>query len=321
VNHLRAWWDCGHETSLERPYDFWPQWALSRVALPRHDPEQQVTLLAAYDGSGVVVGSALVQLPQVDNPRMVYADVFVPPPLRRRGTGSTLLAEVERRTREAGRSVILVEAFTPPGGESDGSRFGRHRGYEVASTEQSKVLDLRASEPRWAELKAWCDEKQGDYRIVEWADAVPEELMADYSALLSGFLDQIPLGDLALENSEWTPERIRRNEARIRDLGRHDFHAAALTPEGSLCGVTDLRLLPADPHFAYVGITSVLAAHRGHRLGLAMKLAAQRSLHAEFPACELLVTDNAGVNAPMNAVNDRLGYRVIEDLHELQKRF
>lgn len=317
---LRAWWECGHETSLERPYDFWPPWELSREALPRHNPEQQVTLLSAYGGSGAVVGSALVQMPQADNPRLVYADVFVPPALRRSGTGSALLAEVERRTREAGRSVIVVEAFAPPGGKSDGTRFGLARGYDVASTEQQKVLDLADSEPRWPALQAWCEEKRGGYRVVEWRDAAPDELMADYSTLLTGFLDQIPLGDLDLEGSEWTPEHIRRDEARTRDLGRHDFHAAALSPDGTLCGVTDLRLPPADPRFAYVGITSVLEAHRGHRLGLAMKLAAQRSLRAEFPACELLVTDNAGVNAPMNAVNDRLGYRVIEDLHELQKR-
>lgn len=317
---LRAWWDCGHETSLERPYDFWPPWVLSRVALPRPDPEHQVTLLSAYDESGGVLGSALVQLPQVDNPRVVHTDISVPPALRRRGTGAALLAEVERRTREAGRSVILVEAFTPPGGESDGSRFGVKRGYAVASTEHQKVLDLPASEPRWPELRARCAEKQGDYRIVEWGDAVPDGLMADYAALLTGFMDQIPLGDLDLASSVWTPERIRTHEERIRDIGREDFHAASIAPDGRLCGVTDLRLVRADPRFAQVGITNVLDAHRGHRLGLAMKLAAQRSLRAAYPACELLVTDNAGVNAPMNAVNERLGYRVVEDLLELQKR-
>ena len=60
--------------------------------------------------------------------------------------------------------------------------------------------------------------------------------MGDYAVLLSGFLDQIPLGDLDLENSAWTPERIRRNEERIRDLGRDDIHVAALAMDGTLCG-------------------------------------------------------------------------------------
>jgi len=263
---LRAWWACGHETSLERPYDFWPPWALSRVALPRHNPEQDVALLTAYDAADAVAGSALIQMPLADNPRMVYADVFVPAPLRRRGTGTALVAEIERRTRQAGRSVILVEAFTPPGGESDGSRFGLARGYAVASTEQQKVLDLAASEAGWPALQALCDEKRGGYRLVQWREAVPEELMADYAVLLSGFMDQVPLGDLQLESSQWTPERIRRNEERIRDFGRDDVHVAALGPDGRLCGVTDLRVLQAGPRVAQVGITIVAEAHRGHRL-------------------------------------------------------
>ena len=318
---LRAWWDCGHETSLERPYDFWPPWVLSRVALPRPNPEQHVTLLSAYDDAGAVVGSALLQLPLADNPRVAYADLFVPPPLRRRGTGTALLAEVERLARAGGRSVLLVEVFTAPGSESDGSRFGLARGFAVASTEHQKVLDLPASEPGWPALQEWVDERRDGYRIVEWGNTAPDDLLDDYAALVSGFIDQIPLGDLDLESSEWTPERIRANEERIIALGRDDFHAAALTPEGRLCGVTDLRLVRADPRVAHVGITNVLDGHRGHRLGVAMKLAAQRSLRAAYPACELLVTDNAGVNAPMNAVNDRLGYRVVEDLLELQKRF
>lgn len=317
---MRAWWDCGHETSLERPHDFWPPWVLSRVALPRPNPEQHVALLSAYDGRGAVVGSALVAMPLADNPRVVYADVSVPPALRRQGTGTALLAEVERRTREAGRSVILVKAFTPPGGESDGSRFGLTRGYAIASSEHQKVLDLPGSEARWPELQAWCEEKQGDYRIVEWGDAVPEHLIAGYAALLSGFMDQIPLGDLDLESSEWTPERIRTNEQLIREIGRDAFCCAAIAPDGTLCGFTDLRLPRADARVAHVGITNVLDAHRGHRLGLHLKLAAQRSLRAAYPEGELVVTENAGVNASMNAVNERLGYRVVEDLLELQKR-
>ena len=317
---LRAWWDCGHEALSERTYDLWPSWEQSRVWLAHDNPEQQITLLAAYDESGALAGCAHVQMPQVDNPHMVYADVLVPPPRRRRGTGSALLGEVERRTREAGRSVVLVEAFAPSGGESDGTRFGKHRGYAVASVEQQKVLDLAAAEPGWPHLQAWCEETQDGYRIVEWRDAVPEELIEDYAALLSGFMDQVPLGEMELEASVWTPKRVRRNEQRIRALGRADIHVGALTPDGRLCGITDTRVVPADPRIANVGITIVLEGHRGHRLGLAMKLAAQRTLRAEFPTCELLVTDNAGVNAAMNAVNEALGYRVVERSLDVQRR-
>ena len=68
-----------------------------------------------------------------------------------------------------------------------------------------------------------------------------------------------------------------------------------------------------------MGITFVLPGHRGHSLGLAVKLANHRSLMAALPECELVRTSNADVNAHMNAVNETLGYRQVEDILEVQK--
>ena len=42
----------------------------------------------------------------------------------------------------------------------------------------------------------------------------------------------------------------------------------------------------------------VLPQHRGHSLGLAMKLATHRSLAAQVPECGMVPTDNADANAP-----------------------
>ncbi len=38
-----------------------------------------------------------------------------------------------------------------------------------------------------------------------------------------------------------------------------------------------------------------------------------------MPECELVRTSNAEVNSHMNAVNERMGYRLVEDLLEVQK--
>jgi hypothetical protein len=66
-------------------------------------------------------------------------------------------------------------------------------------------------------------------------------------------------------------------------------------------------------------MTMVLPDARGHRVGLAMKLATHRALRASYPACTAVVTSNADVNDHMNAVNEALGYRVVERLPEYQK--
>jgi RimJ/RimL family protein N-acetyltransferase len=51
-------------------------------------------------------------------------------------------------------------------------------------------------------------------------------------------------------------------------------------------------------------------AHRGHRLGLAVKLANLDLLAQRAPKVELIVTGNASVNAPMIAVNEMMGFEV-----------
>ena len=50
---------------------------------------------------GVPAGAGLVNLPQEDNLTVAYAEVTVRPDLRRRGVGTAVLEEVERRSRAA----------------------------------------------------------------------------------------------------------------------------------------------------------------------------------------------------------------------------
>jgi GNAT superfamily N-acetyltransferase len=59
--------------------------------------------------------------------------------------------------------------------------------------------------------------------------------------------------------------------------GRLSVIAAAVAPDGTLAGVSDLRLSMDDPGKAFIGITMVAKEHRGHSLGLAMKLATASS--------------------------------------------
>ena len=51
-----------------------------------------------------------------------------------------------------------------------------------------------------------------------------------------------------------------------------------------------------------------------------MKLGTHRLVAELFPDCAHVETGNAGVNAAMNAVNEQLGYRVVERCLDVQKR-
>ena len=101
---LHRWWEIHHDAQNDRPLDYTASWDVARVSLPTPGPDFHIELFAAYDGD-VMVGAGLVNLPMADNPRMCYFDVWVDWPYRRRGIGSMLLTEVERRARAAGRDL------------------------------------------------------------------------------------------------------------------------------------------------------------------------------------------------------------------------
>ena len=134
------------------------------------------------------------------------------------------------------------------------------------------------------------------------------------------FITRALLGDLDLRASAWPPERIREAEQLQVSVGRHVLTAIAVAPDGAVAGVSDVRVDDTDPAHGQVGITLVDPAHRGRRLGLALKLATHDLALATYPDLVSVDTSNAEVNTWMNAVNEELGYRTIETLLELQKK-
>ena len=53
-------------------------------------------------------------------------------------------------------------------------------------------------------------------------------------------------------------------------------------------------------------------AHRGHRLGLLVKVAMLEMLAGHEPRLERIVTGNADANEHMIAINTELGYQVLD---------
>lgn len=315
---LRAWWEVGHAATRERPGTPFPAWAVSRTALPAANPERDTTLLGAFDGDAMV-GAALLLAPLKENLRTCSFDLYVLPTRRRSGIGSLLLADVEARATALGRTTLQCEGYVPPGETGPAEQFALARGYVVASREGFKELELASYAARRPALLERVGTAADDYTIVTFDTVCPDAHVASFGRLLGMLMSEIPLGDLDLEDSEWTPERLRAAEQRLVGIGRHALTALAIAPDGSVAGSSDVRVNDADPTHAQVGITLVDPAHRGHRLGLALKVATHDLVVATYPQCATVDTCNAEVNAHMNAVNEALGYRHIETLLELQK--
>ena len=68
---------------------------------------------------------------------------------------------------------------------------------------------------------------------------------------------------------------------------------------GRLVACTELSIGAESPWQAWQMLTVVHPEHRGHRLGLAIKLANLDALARHAPQVRVIVTGNAAVNAPM----------------------
>jgi GNAT superfamily N-acetyltransferase len=315
---LRAWWEVGHAATAERPGKPWPVWEQSRLALPADNPERGITLVGAIDGREMV-GAGLLTRTLKENLHTAMAFAYVRPDRTREGIGRRLVEELEVVALGDGRTTVQSEAYLPPGGSGTAEQFARAMGYDVASRESIKELTLTDFVERRDALAASAPVPDG-YRVITFDTVCPDEHVASFGRLLGMLMSEVPLGELDLEASEWTPERIRAAEQRQVDTGRHVQTAMAIAPDGSVAGVSDVRVDDSDPVHGQVGITIVDPAHRGRRLGLALKLATHDLVVATYPDLVSVDTSNAEVNTWMNAVNEALGYRTIETLLELQKR-
>jgi GNAT superfamily N-acetyltransferase len=316
---LRQWYDVWRAGQPHRRADLIPSWAAAEQALSTSPPGFELQLFCAFE-DGTPAGACLVNLPLEDNPTVVYADVMAHPDHRRRGVGTAVLEELECRARAAGRTRVLTEVYQAPDGESGDRAFAEARGYAEANREGVKAIDLTASEARWPDLDDQVSARLGDYRIVTWRDRCPDEYVDSFGTALSRVMGLIPQGDLDLEDRNWTTERVRAAEQRRVGIGLATFESAALAPDGAVVGLTGVRVSTHDPRAAHISVTMVLPEHRGHRLGLAMKLASHRAMRAAVPDCRLVTTSNAEVNSHMNAINEAMGYQVVETLVEFHKR-
>ena len=89
---------------------------------------------------------------------------------------------------------------------------------------------------------------------------------------------------------------------------------------GRLVACTELTIAPDAPRQAWQMPPIMHPEHRGHRLGLAIKLANIDVLAKQAPDVRVVITGNAAVNAPMITVNDMMGFEVVGEGQFWQKR-
>lgn len=264
------------------------------------DEYLRIDALVARVGD-TAVGVAMTELPERDNVTTAFAEVSVPPELRRRGHGTALLERLELRVAEDGRDTILIESLRPIGDEtSPGRAFVLARGYQPDTTNMQRELALPT-----ALVPA---EPQDGYSLVGWRSEPPPQWIEQYAELRSLLNQEAPSGETQLENEFWDADRILTEVDQWKRQNRTAQTVVAVAPDGTLAGHTQL-VFPANSTEVYQWDTLVLPAHRGHGLGLAVKRQAMREAADLLDGRARIVTWNDAKNDHMIAVNETMGYR------------
>jgi GNAT superfamily N-acetyltransferase len=268
--------------------------------------EPHETWLARQEPGDAVLGGYTLELPDRENRERSGLWMVVVPARRRAGLGTVLLRHATARASELGRAVMTseVRAGTP------GEGFARAAGAAAELTEARRTLDISSIPAGWlAGLRAATKAASAGYALLEWDGPAPEAYL-DAVAELNEALGDAP-HSAGEERQRWDAERVRQSSRRaIRQGLRHYSMAAQKEESGELAGLTEVSVDPADPAWAYQELTVVARAHRGHRLGLLLKVAMLELLAEREPQIETIETCNAESNQHMIAVNEALGYEV-----------
>ncbi|MEU0073200.1 GNAT family N-acetyltransferase [Streptomyces sp. NPDC006332] len=289
-----------------------PPCDVDMVGSLRHAPPATALDDWVVRADGRVVGALRLVLPE-GAPAARVDQLLVHPRLRRRGIGRALHGHALELARKHGRSTL---AATLTEGLPDGPPLGAGPAAFAAA-----LGAVRADAP--AGLHQWLDLDRHDplaggvpappsgYSLVTWGTITPDEYAVQVSAL------ELSLGDTPADAAQ---QEVRTSYARQFETmrvgrGRRAHHTGLVhEASGELAGYTSVSKTTGNPRYLLQGMTVVHRDHRGHGLGLLLKLANLDHALRHEPEVRLVETANDETNRPMIAVNRAMGFEPYDRL-------
>lgn len=257
-----------------------------------------VRFVAVEDGA--VVGAASVGRYYMHPPdyEAAYAQIAVVPAARRQGVGSGLLREVAAVAARLGKAALDIPVSVE---RSEGLAFLGRRGFREHRRTKVVRLDLAGLEPPPVDAPPGITVTNLAERpdLVDQVHAVAVEAFAD----IPGGDEPPAAGDLA---------EFRARDVDWPTMPKDAFMIALDRASGAVVGYASLVLPPAGPRYADHDMTAVARAWRGRGVATALKKATIG--WAIRAGLEYLETGNDDENAPMRAINRRLGFRPQPDI-------
>jgi GNAT superfamily N-acetyltransferase len=265
------------------------------------EPEDQTVLLARDDDR--LVGWARATAPVREYTDSLWLSGCVVPDRQGQGIGRALLDRIVDATD---RTTLRARAWEGTPGPAALGAWG----FTASLTSAVRRQQLDDPDPAWRAMRRDAEAEQGSggYELVRRVGPTPEADLPEMVVLREAINDAPD----ALEYESYPVERIaayeqalvRRRQTQYTVVARH-------RATGEPAGLTMLCIDEFDPSVAHQEDTSVVRAHRGHRLGLLLKLDMVEWLRRERPEVTAVETWNDATNHHMIAVNERLGMREV----------
>jgi len=311
--------------------NFTPEELLSGWRKRRYEPKR---VLVARSAGRIVARATFERLaardveqasPDSASAAVAWLSVQVLPECRRNGIGSALTDMIEALAAHDGcRTLIVCAASAPapgptlpsptgfgavPLGNSD-VHFLLQRGYRLEQVERASRLALPIGVELLTSFAEQAAEFVGTNYIVHcWRDDTPPAWREDIALLYTRMSTDAPTASLQKPEDVWTAERLVAEEHSLARSPRLLLTAAARhIPTDRLVGFSQLSV-PAEEHRPVSQQeTLVLREHRGHRLGMLLKVANLHYLKGENPGHPSIIAFNAEENRHLLAVNEALGF-------------
>lgn len=261
-------------------------------------PGRVILRLGAEDETGALIGYGHAIRDAHLEPGLFYLHVAIAPGARRQGAGTQIHGAVRVFASEHGATWLRAEVSdTLP----EGLAFGQAMGYTIErhifeSTLQVAQFDER---PFLASLEAMDAAGVRFFSLADVGDA--REARERLWSLERTVALDVPGG------SEASSRPFEIWERQVVESGHYLAEGELVAAHGDeWIGMAALLDYP-ESGVMYHGITGVLPAFRGKGLATALKLLAIRLARAR--GVKMLRTNNDAENAPMLAINRKLGYQ------------
>jgi GNAT superfamily N-acetyltransferase len=284
-----------------------PSLGMLRGWLAHGFPDEPQQCWFATSDSGAPLGCYALELPERENRQNGFINLLVGVGSRRRGIGTALLAHAGRQADRAGRTLLMGGARVG----APGSAFAPAVGAQAGIQEVRRILDLGPDlYARLPGLRSGAAAHAAGYSVRQWVGPTPADMVSGVCQINMAEADAPH--DAAYEPITWDAERLRAAEQRSVTQGTRDYTVVAVQDDtGEVAALTQVTIDPAGaPGWAYQQLTAVTRPHRGHRLGLLLKVAMLEWLATAEPDLRQVMTGNAAANEHMIAVNEALGHRV-----------